>query len=124
MENSNVHELIIFNRSGLCLYHHDLNKSKLEGDLAGLLDCERPSKEIINKQKLIYGLLWSLKSYAQMVSCDALGQQFKNFSTPQYSFHFFEVPTGVKIVLLTNPTSTPVVPTVSPTSPFSLPHLC
>ena len=128
METSNVYELIIFNRTGLCLYHHDLYKSKTNGDLAGLIDCDKPPKDIIDKQKLIFGLIWSLKSWSEKISCDAPGQVFKSFTTANYSFHFFEVPTGVKFVLLTSPTSSIIPPTtgvgIAPSSPFSLSHLC
>ena len=128
MEASNVHELIIFNRTGLCMYHHDLHKSKIKGDLAGLIDCDKPSKEMIGKQKLIFGLVWSLVSFSDKISCEAPGQLFKSFSTNQFSFHFFDVPTGLKIVLLTNPTNAIIAPSsgvgLAPTSPFSLSHLC
>ena len=44
---SNVHELIIFNRSGTCLYHHDLNKSHKDGDLTGLINIDSPPNETV-----------------------------------------------------------------------------
>ena len=35
---------MIFNKTGLCLYHHDLSKSKREGDLKGLVNIENTEK--------------------------------------------------------------------------------
>ena len=72
---------MIFNKVGLCMYHHDLAKSKREGTLHGLVDIEQPEKPRLAKQKLVFGLIWSLKSFAQMVSGDQIGQVFKNYST-------------------------------------------
>ena len=99
---------MIFNKTGLCLYHHDIAKSKREGTLRGLIDIDRTDKKHDEQEKLVFGLIWSLKSFASTVACDSPNQPsnaFKNFSTSQYSLHFFEVPTGLKIALLTNPTS-------------------
>ena len=98
---------MIFNKSGLCLYHHDISKSKRQGTLAGLIDIDNTDKKNDEKEKLVFGLIWSLKSFADSLHNDLHGatNTFKNFSTSQYAMHFFEVPTGLKIVLLTNPTS-------------------
>ena len=100
-----VHELIIFNKTGLCLYHHDLRQSKTEGLLTGVIDLDNPSKKVTEKQKLLFGLIWSLKSWSSKVSCENPNQVFKNFSTSEFSLHFLEIPTGLKIILLTNPTT-------------------
>ena len=100
-----VHELIIFNKGGQCLYHHDFFKSRKEGDLKGLINLDKLDKKIVEKQKLLFGLLWSLKSFSQMMSCDDPKQAFKNFSTSEFSLHFLEIPTGLKIILLTDPSS-------------------
>ena len=86
------------------MYHHDLTRSKEHGCLAGLIDIENPDKEQLGKQKLVFGLIWSLKSFAQMVSTDKFAA-FKNFSTSQYTMHLYEIPTGLKICLLTRPSS-------------------
>ena len=112
-QQSDVYDLMIFNKTGACLYHHDIAKSKRDGTLRGLIDIDNVEKKHDEKQKLVFGLIWSLKSFASQMACDNQGQSqlsgptnvFKNFSTSQFSLHFFEVPTGLKIVLLTNPTS-------------------
>ena len=68
MAPKNIHELIIFNRVGQCIYHHDFHKSKQEGDLKGLVNVDAIPNDILQKQKLVFGLLWSLKSFSGMVS--------------------------------------------------------
>ena len=40
---------MIFNKTGLCLYHHDLSKSKREGDLKGLVNIENTEKKLVEK---------------------------------------------------------------------------
>ena len=49
VEQSDVYDLMIFNKTGLCLYHHDLSKSKREGDLKGLVNIENTEKKLIEK---------------------------------------------------------------------------
>ena len=55
---------MIFNKVGLCLYHHDISKSKQNGELKGLIDIDQPEKKILEKEKLVFGLIWSLKSFS------------------------------------------------------------
>ena len=73
LAGSGVYELIIFNKTGACLYHHDLMKSKLQGNLKGLYHPDNTPQKVKEKEKLVFGLLWSLKSFSQMVSCDQPG---------------------------------------------------
>ena len=101
---------MIFNKTGLCLYHHDLLASKQLGDLKGLINLESADKKVTERQKLVFGLLWSLKSFSQMVSCDKEGQEFRNFSTSEFSLHFLEIATGLKFILLTTPTTANPLP--------------
>ena len=49
--------------------------------------------------------MWSLKSFSQSISPKPLAGTFRNFTTPTYKLHIMEVPTGIKLVLLTKPTS-------------------
>ena len=73
LAGSGVYELMIFNKTGSCLYHHDLWKSKQEGDLKGLVDPVNTPNKISEKQKLVFGLLWSLKSFSQTFACNSNG---------------------------------------------------
>ena len=42
------------------------------------------------------------KIYFFKLSPTPLASTFRNFTTPRYKFHILEVPTGIKLVLLTN----------------------
>eukprot|EP00288_Rhodomonas_lens_P018014 CAMPEP_0177700496 /NCGR_PEP_ID=MMETSP0484_2-20121128/6124_1 /TAXON_ID=354590 /ORGANISM="Rhodomonas lens, Strain RHODO" /LENGTH=134 /DNA_ID=CAMNT_0019211697 /DNA_START=69 /DNA_END=470 /DNA_ORIENTATION=- len=84
----------LFDRNGICLYYEDWNRAKkLMGEA--------------EEQKLIFGLLFSLKaSVAQMrpggedkPAADAL----HCYSTSSYKLHYFETPTGLRFILLTDP---------------------
>ena len=62
-------EFLIFNRSGLCLCHIDL----IAGEVLATTSAKpeiitADQKANFEKQKLIFGLLWSLKSFSQQVS--------------------------------------------------------
>ena len=47
-------EFYIFNRSGTCLYSSDLVSKQVNSS----------DKEAVNKQKLLFGLMWSLKGFS------------------------------------------------------------
>ena len=51
-------EFYIFNRSGGCLYSHDLVSGKVNST----------EQADINKQKLLFGLLWAMRGIAEKVS--------------------------------------------------------
>lgn len=86
-------ELLVFNRSGVCLYHADLVNKVFNSQ----------EKAVTEKEKLIFGLMWGLKMFSQQISPVPLETTFRNFSTPLYKFHIYELPTGIKFVLITTP---------------------
>ena len=60
-QSSNVYEFLIFSKTGSCLYH---------ADFTGTINFEKEkdkSSDVYQRQKLIFGLFWSLKSFSQMV---------------------------------------------------------
>lgn len=86
-------EFLIFNRTGACLFHADLSTKKVN----------EIDKTIVDKEKLIFGLMWGLKSFSSKISPEPLITTFRNFSTPMYKLHIYELPTGIKFVLITSP---------------------
>lgn len=86
-------ELLIFNRSGACLYHADLASKTFN----------MTDKATVDKEKLIFGLMWGLKMFSEQLSPVPLETTFRNFSTTLYKYHIYELPTGVKFVLITTP---------------------
>ena len=58
-------EFLIFNRSGLCLCHIDLQNGEVLPTTSVKPDeITNEQKSIFEKQKLVFGLLWSLKSFS------------------------------------------------------------
>ncbi len=100
--SSSVFEFLIFNKSGQCLFHLDFT---------GTINFEK-TNDVQQRQKLVFGLTWSLKSFSQMVIISHLMliqlstkplQTFRNYSTPKYKLHLYELPTGLKLILVTQP---------------------
>ena len=114
-------EFLIFNKSGLCLIHADLINNEILPCTSWKLESPSPDqKAIMEKQKLVFGLLWSLKSFSEKVRTYSnlillqvspvdlpkwpkLTQAFKNISTPRYKLHALEIGTGIKFILITVP---------------------
>jgi len=97
-------EFYIFGKSGACLYGHDLVAKQVTHYNLARPD-EPVDKAVIDKQKLLFGLLWSLKGFCERVSPKPLDSTFNNFSTPNYKMYVLEIPTGLKFVLITAPDS-------------------
>jgi len=93
-----IYEFMIFGRAGMLLYRADYSKSS-----ALVLE---------DRMKLISGLIWSLRSFAKicMPEDKRAIQEFKSFKTDYYKMHYFEVPTGLKFVILTKKTNVELTP--------------
>jgi len=59
-----------------------------------------------NKQKLIYGLLYSLKSFCNKLNPKQLGEfeqtPIQTITTPDYRIHYYETLSGLRFVLVTD----------------------
>lgn len=99
--------IYIFNRQGTCLHYHEWHRPKSVKQGAGSLE---------DDQKQIFGLFWTLNNFATTLNpkdSDKLplgtprkighGCQFRSFRTNNYKLHFFEAPSGIKVVLNTSP---------------------
>ncbi|KAG0629985.1 hypothetical protein M758_1G144700 [Ceratodon purpureus] len=95
--------MYIFNRNGVCLHYHVWM---------------RPHTTLSQQQdqKLMFGLLFSLKSFTAkmdpvggnkgnlgMPSLPGQGCSFHSFRTNTYKLSFMESPSGIKLILVTDP---------------------
>ncbi|EKX39292.1 trafficking protein particle complex subunit 1, partial [Guillardia theta CCMP2712] len=94
-------------RNGVCLYYEDWHRVK------------RP-KNLPEEQKLIFGLLFSLKGFLELFSrtgrapklqvclllcsrVEVMGIFSPCCSTSTYKLHYYETPTGLRFILITDP---------------------
>lgn len=84
-----MYMVYIFNRNG-CLYYHEWN---------------RPNAPQTDDHKLMFGLVFSLKSFtAKLDPTDSPGGcSFHAFKTNTYKLSYFETPSGIKIILVSDP---------------------
>ena len=93
-----IYNLWIFDEKGTLLFYREWLRKKHTS-----LDREQEAK-------LLYGMLFSIKSFVNKLSPEDLKEGFQSFRTSRYRFNLYETPTKVKFVLNTDTAVThPVV---------------
>eukprot|EP00927_Polykrikos_kofoidii_P064249 TRINITY_DN59341_c0_g1_i1.p1 TRINITY_DN59341_c0_g1~~TRINITY_DN59341_c0_g1_i1.p1 ORF type:complete len:146 (-),score=15.27 TRINITY_DN59341_c0_g1_i1:224-661(-) len=86
-----IYDVYIFGRGRRCLYHEAWNQTRCCTDEA-------------EDTKLISGLLLTLKSLTQQIGPQGpKPSSFSSYTTPRYKLHSFEVPTGYRFAMTTDP---------------------
>lgn len=89
-----IYNLYIFDRYGECLVFRHWHQAPLT------------EKAIINKCKLTFGLLYTLKAFCNKLSPRKLeglqNEHISSYSTATYKLHYLETLTGLRIALVTD----------------------
>lgn len=103
IKDNNLHilEFFIFNRSGVCILHLDFQDDQLAPTNKALSMTNERQTE--NRYKLIFGLLFSMKSFVKNISPNKSLDFFKNFSTSNFKLHYLELLNGLRFIILSTP---------------------
>lgn len=109
-----IYNLYIFDKYGTLLYYGEWNRLKQSGitkDEVSILKANLNTTLITviprkQEAKLMYGMLFSLKSFVNKISPIDPKEGFLYYKTNKYALHFVEVSSGLKFVLNTDTTAT------------------
>lgn len=93
-----IFEFFIFNRNGVCLLHLDFQDETMSIKNKAL----QVNRDNENRYKLIFGLIFSMKSFVKILSPVGGKDFFNNFATANYKLNYVEFLNGFRFVLLTS----------------------
>ncbi|KAK3739958.1 hypothetical protein QZH41_012798 [Actinostola sp. cb2023] len=90
-----IYNMYIFDRHGTCLYYEEWNRTKTS-------EMSREQASFSGEFKLMYGMLYSIKSFVARISPFDSKDGFLGYSTSKYNLHLYETPTGLKFIMNTD----------------------
>ena len=97
-------EFLIFHRNGTCLC--DLESfEENKKSITNKVFTSSANKENEHRYKLIYGMLFSMKSFVKTLSPIKTKDYLKNFSTSNYKLHYLEFLNGLRFIFISTPSN-------------------
>ncbi|XP_053825567.1 trafficking protein particle complex subunit 1, partial [Vidua macroura] len=85
-----IHNLYIFERGGRCLFYSEWHRRR------------SPGLAQDQEFQLMFGMLFSLRSFVAKMSPTDMRDGFVSFHTSKYRLHYLETPSGLRLVLNTD----------------------
>ena len=104
-KNTKVLEFLIFHRNGTCLCDLDNFEENSKINITNKVFTSSANKENEHRYKLLYGMLFSMKSFVKTLSPLKAKDSLKSFSTSNYKLHYTEFLNGLRFIFITTPSS-------------------
>ena len=98
-------EFLIFHRNGTCLCDLDEFTENFSQGISNKVITGSSNKENEHRYKLIYGMLFSMKSFVKTLSPSKEKDALRTFTTADYKLHYIEFANGLRFIFLTEPMS-------------------
>ncbi|BFU25803.1 Sybindin family protein [Entamoeba histolytica HM-1:IMSS-B] len=85
-----LYSLFIYSEAGICMYYYNFLKNEI------------PTQRLIEHQQFISGLIQSITNFCDCMNPLATPNTFECFCTDTYKFHYYQTPTNLRFVLLTD----------------------
>ena len=98
-------EFLIFHRNGTCLCDLDSFDENNQVTVTNKVFTSSANKENEHRYKLIYGMLFSMKSFVKTLSPTKNQDSLKSFNTSNYKLHYIEFINGLRFIFISTPSN-------------------
>ena len=100
-------EFLIFHRNGTCLCDLEKFDEANKQNIINKVFTTSANKENEHRYKLLYGMLFSMKSFVKTLSPSKTRDYLRSFSTSNYKLHYSEFINGLRFIFITSPLNIP-----------------
>ena len=98
-------EFLIFHRNGTCLCDLDSFDENNQVTVTNKVFTSSANKENEHRYKLIYEMLFSMKSFVKTLSPTKNQDSLRSFNTSNYKLHYIEFINGLRFIFISTPTN-------------------